>query len=105
MSDQLKGIIQQQANRLVAELKAECIGPPPEAPRFNHLIDVYTKWRGDSLYLMGTMACPFPDAPDTFETQFSRLTVRGYRSFQLAYMRHTGKWQPVYLSRVRRRGV
>ena len=98
MTAQLKSIIQGHADRLVAELKAECIAPPPEAPRFNYLIDLYTKWRGDSLYLLGTMACPFPEASvETFETQFSRLTVGGYRSFQLAYMRHTGKWETVFL--------
>ena len=96
----LKAAVVAKATELIESvLKPKHIQPPPKKPRFNYLIDVWSKWHRHFFYFGTTYASPGPNAMSpTFETQFVRMEYVGGRRFALAYMRHTGKWFTVYPS-------
>jgi hypothetical protein len=79
-----------------AELKRAYVQPPPKNPRWNYIVDIFTKWRGRYFYLMARYACPGPNAISPFfETGFARLEYLSNGKFNVAYMRHTGEWWQV----------
>jgi hypothetical protein len=96
--DVVKALVDAKAGVLVENhLKPTCIKPPPEDQRWNYLIDISTRWRRSFFYFIATYASPGPNAlSPTFESPFSRLEYVGEGKFNLAYMRHTGKWWEVY---------
>lgn len=97
ISDSTKLRVDAEANRLLEEFRPQCVLEPPAEPKFNYIIDLYARWRGRYLTLGATYACPFPNAfSPTFDAPFARLEHVGGDRFHLAYMRHTGKWEPVY---------
>ena len=58
---------------------------------------IHTKWHRSFFYFVADYASPGPNAlSPTFESPFTRLEYVGNRRFNLAYMRHTGKWWEVY---------
>ena len=64
---------------------------------FNYVVEVYTKWRGRYFYFCAKYRDPRENATqEYFEVQTTRLEYVGARRFNLAYMRHTGKWCEVY---------
>lgn len=70
---------------------------PPKKPRFNYIVDIYTKWYKNCLYFRVKFACPGPSALSPFfEDSFTRIAYMANGRFNLAYMRHTGKWQEVF---------
>ncbi len=74
-------------------LKPLYVKPPPKDKRFNYLVDISTKWHRQFFYVNGTFFCPGPNRiSPTFETGFVRLEYIGHGRFNVAYMRHTGKW-------------
>lgn len=78
-------------------LKPTYIKAPKGDERFNYLIDIRGKWRGSYLSLIGTYACPDPESPEpTFDLPFARMEYAGGGRFNLAYMRHTGKWWELF---------
>jgi len=92
--DFLKRQVSAKANSLVEEsLKPEHVKPPPKNPKFNYIVDIYTKWRGRFFCFLGKYATPSADriAP-FFEIGFARLEYAGKDRFHLAYFRHTGEW-------------
>ena len=75
----------------------EFIKPPPEDRRWNYLTGISAKWHRSFFHLVSTYASPGPDAlSPTFESPFARMEYVGDCKFNLAYMRHTGKWWEVY---------
>jgi len=92
--DNLRAEVQTKANELVESvLKPKHIQPPPKGHHFNFITDIGTKWVGSSFYFGATYACPGPNAiKPSFEARFARLEYVGGNRFNLAYMRHTGKW-------------
>ena len=66
----------------------------------------YTGTKGPGFFLLvplvlaqfvATYACPFPDAVSpTFDTNFARLEHTATGRFNLAFMRHTGKWHELF---------
>ena len=89
----IKADVDAKAGKLVERLKPKYVKPPPKKPRFNYIIDVWTKWIGSTLYFGLTYACPFPDAiSPSFEVKFARMEHVGGGRFALSYMRHTEKW-------------
>lgn len=95
--DALKAELDAKAQPLVEELKARFIQPPPDDPRFNYLIDIWTRWYRGYFYFCGTYASPGPNAlSPTFEVRFARMEYAGNGHFNLAYMRHTGQWAEVF---------
>ena len=96
--DELKAEVAARADELVRDvLKPNHLKPPPKKPRWNHLIDIWTKWHRSFFYFGGTYASPGPNAlSPTFELRFARLEYAGDRRFNLAYMRHTGQWWQIH---------
>jgi hypothetical protein len=96
--EDLKAEVKAKADDLVkAVLKPQHVKPPPKDPRWNYIIDIYTKWHRSFFYFCSTYACPGSDAlSPTFESPFARMEYVGAGRFNLAYMRHTGKWWEVY---------
>ena len=96
----LKATVTTEASELIEKvLKPKHVQPPPKEPRFNYVIDVWSKWHRNYCYFGATYACPGPYAMSpTFETKFVRMEYIGGKRFALAYMRHTEKWFTVYPS-------
>ena len=92
--DKIKADVDAKATKLVeAVLRPNCVKPPPKKPRFNYIIDVWTKWIGSTLYFGTTYACPGPNAiSPSFEAKFARMEHTGSGRFALSYMRHNDKW-------------
>jgi hypothetical protein len=98
VSNALKTEVERKANELIeTALKPRYVQPPPKTPKFNYVIGLSTKWHGSYFYLVATYACPFPDAlSPTFEVNFARLEYTAQGRFNLAFMRHTGKWHELF---------
>ncbi|MCH7535585.1 MAG: hypothetical protein IH948_07555 [Bacteroidetes bacterium] len=80
---------------IVEEFKKQCVKDDPDK-RFNYLVDVYTKWRGNYLYFCEKFKSESPDRiADEFESKFVRLECIGKDKFNFSYFRHTGRWSLV----------
>lgn len=100
LPDDLKSAVEVEASELVEKvLKPKHVQPPPKTPRFNYIVDVWSKWHRNSFYFGATYAAPGPTAiSPTFETRFARMEYIGGVRFALAYMRHNDKWFTVFPS-------
>jgi hypothetical protein len=89
--------VQHRAQELIdSTLKPRYIQPPPQKPRFNYLVDIYSQWRGPFFYFCSRYCSPGPHAlSPSFEPKFARLQYAGDERFNLAYFRHTGQWWEV----------
>jgi len=96
--DSVKNKITAKADEIVQTVfKPRYVKPPPKNPRFNYIVDIYTKWHKNCLYFRAKYACPGPNALSPFfEDSFTRLAYMANGRFNLAYMRHTGKWCEVF---------
>jgi hypothetical protein len=94
----VKAQVETKATELVnSVLKPAHIKSPPKNPRWNYIVDIYTKWRGNCFYFYAKYACPSPRALSPFfDNGFARLEYVGgagkQSRFNMAYFRHTGKW-------------
>ena len=97
--DTVKTEVQTTANELVETvLKPKYIKPPSEDERLNYIVDIYTKWYRSYFYFCAKYHCPGPNAiAPSFEDKFARLEYVGEDSFNLSYMRHTGKWVEIHI--------
>ncbi len=95
--DTVKAQVEAKAKELIGQvLKPEHVKPPPKDPRWNYLTDITCKWHRSYFYFIGVYACPGPNAlSPSFESPFARLEYTAGGTFNLAYMRHTGKWWEV----------
>ena len=91
--------LKQRADVLVETvLKPTHVRPPPEEARFNYIVDMYTKWYRSYFYFCAKYHCPGPNAiAPSFEDKFARLEYVGEESFNLSYMRHTGRWVEIHI--------
>ena len=96
--DGVKDQVTAKANEIIETLfKPQYIKPPPKDESFNYIVDIYTKWHKNCLYFRAKYACPGPNALSPFfEDSFTRLAYMANGRFNIAYMRHTGKWQEVF---------
>jgi hypothetical protein len=94
----LRRRVQAEADALVEQvLKPRYLEPPPPEPRFNYIIDVFTRWWGSYFYFCATYACPGSNAlSPSFEVRFARLEYAGGERFHMAFMRYTGEWIEIY---------
>jgi hypothetical protein len=92
-----KDDVSAKAKQLVEmDLKPCYVQPPPKRPRWNYIVDIFTKWRGIYFYFVARYARPGPNAISPFfETGFARLEYLSNGHFNLAYARHTGEWLQV----------
>jgi hypothetical protein len=98
LPDSLKREVEAKARELIDNvLKPTHVKPPDEHARFNHIIDIGTRWYRHYFYFVSTYACPGPDAlSPTFESKFARMEYLGDSRFALYFMRHTGEWVGLY---------
>lgn len=95
--DSIKETTLLQAQQFVVTIKKERLREPPENPEYNYVIDLWVKWYRSYLHFGATYACPSPRAlSPTFETYLARMEYVGNNLFNLAYMRHTGKWHEIF---------
>jgi len=96
--DSVKTEIKAKADEIVETVfKPQYVKPPSKKQRFNYIVDIYTKWHGSCLLFRAGYACPGPRALSPFfEDSFTRLAYMANGRFNVAYMRHTGKWQEVF---------
>lgn len=92
--DLIKAEVKSRADEFIETvLKPEHIKPPPEDNNFNYLVDISSKWYRHYFYFCSEYNCPGPNAlSPSFESKFARLEYTGPDRFNLAFMRHTGKW-------------
>ena len=97
-SDATKQEVETKADALIESvLKPRYVEPPPDEPRFNYIIDLFTKWHGRYFYFCSRYASPGPTAIQPFfEDRFARMEYAGSERFNLAFMRHTGQWIEIY---------
>ena len=97
-SDARKAEVERRANELIGTaLTARHVQPPPENPQFNYVTGLSSKWHGRYFYIVATYACPGPNATSpTFEVNFARLEHTGLGRYNLAFLRHTGKWHELF---------
>ena len=94
--------IREMVDKLTAELvkaflKPNFIKPPPAENNFNYIVDIYTKWYRNYLYLCAKYNCPSPNAiAPSFESKFARLEYVGEEKYSLSFMRHTEQWCELY---------
>ncbi len=95
---EVKANVTAEADKLIdTVLKPKHVEPPAEDARFNYVVDIYSKWYRNYFYFCAKYACPGPNAISPyFETKFARLEYISNGQFNLAYMRHTGKWWELY---------
>ena len=98
MPEAIKAKLEVKAGELVDSiLKPMNVKPPREDEQFNYIVDIYSKWYRNYFYFCSKYACPGPNAISPyFEGKFARLEYVGNERFNLAYMRHTGKWYEIY---------
>jgi hypothetical protein len=96
--DSVKEHATAKANEIIETVfKPRYVKPPLKNARFNYIVDIFTKWHKNCLYFRARYACPGPNALSPFfEDNFARLEFMSPGRFNLAYMRHTGKWQVVF---------
>jgi hypothetical protein len=94
----IKAQLEVKAGELIDSiLKPLHVKPPREDEQFNYIVDIYSKSYRDYFYFCSKYACPGPHAVSPyFEAEFARLEYVGNDRFNLAYMRHTGKWCEIY---------
>jgi len=96
--DNIKTSVKTKADELVnTVLKPQHINPPPDEMSWNYVVDIYTKWHRNYFYFCAKYTNPRPDAISShFDTKFARLEYVHKECYNLAYMRHTGKWWEIY---------
>src|ERR1019366_10038546 len=94
----LKDEVDTKARELIETvLKPKHAQPPPTGHQLNYITDITIKWLGSKCYFVSIYACPGPNAMSpTFEAKFARLEHIGGGKFNLAFMRHTGKWVELF---------
>jgi len=96
LSDQLRREVTRRGDELLAR-KFEPLLTRETGMRkhgFNHAVAVFSKWRGQSYYWCVRYRTPEP--AEEFVVASTRLDYAGRGRFNLAYLRHTDRWQPVY---------
>lgn len=91
-----KESISKQFEPLVEKLK-ENLQPLPEPQEFNHCVDVFGKWRGNYFYIKQKYKTGENGIKPFFDMGLARLEFYGENRFNLAYFRHTGKWEPLWM--------
>jgi hypothetical protein len=95
-------LVQQQVTARATELLARKFKIHPEyqaAARrhgFNYVVAVFGEWRGRSYYLCARYRTSRGTPEDEFVVRATRLAYTDLGRFDLAYFRHTNRWQPVY---------
>jgi hypothetical protein len=98
VSEFVKLELERRAKELIdTVLKPSYVKPPPEDLPFNYIVDIYTLWHGRYFYFCAKYRRPGPNAISPFfESRFARMEYVEKDSFNLSYMRYTGKWVMIF---------
>jgi len=78
-------------------LKPKYIIPNPLYKEYYHIEDIYTKWWRNYFYFYAEYHYTDQNAIKEFlDHGFARLEYVNEDSFNLSYMRHTGKWWEIF---------
>lgn len=80
---------------LEKELRPKLIQTPEEGRVLDYVSGIHSKWHRNNFYICGTMSDP-QEKIAPYEAKFSRMEYVDKDSFNLAYMRHTGKFWEVH---------
>jgi hypothetical protein len=95
LSDWKKNEIENRCQPLIERFKKQYVKENPDKTHI-YSTDVYTKWRGNSLYFCQKFKSGNPEMiKPEFEESFVRIEYWQTDSFNFSYFRHTGKWFPV----------
>jgi len=99
--ESVKADVETRANDIIESyIKPTFIKPPPDEDRFNYLVDISSKWYRKYFYFCSRYCSPGPNAISPyFDDKFARMEYLGEDNYNLAFMRHTGKWQEIYHGR------
>lgn len=94
----IKNDINKLATKFIEEkLKPNHIEEKPDNIDRNYIIDITSKWFRNYYYFVATYKAEYPEAIcDKFDIKFARIEYSYGDTYNLSYMRHTGKWQEVY---------
>ena len=94
----IKADVEAKARHFIdSHLTPTYIKTPPKNLEFNYLVEISARWHGRFFHFVSKYARPRPNAISPFfESGFARLEYQSNGQFNLAYMRHTGKWWEVY---------
>ena len=94
VSEGFKLEVQSKADHFVGSyLKPTFIIRPPKDPKFNYIVEIFTKWHQRHFYFCSKYRCVHENCiSEFFESKFARLEYAGDKKFNVAYMRHTGQW-------------
>ncbi|QCI65272.1 hypothetical protein [Phreatobacter stygius] len=71
--------------------------PAIRPTEFNYCVDIFGKWAGGRYRFIQLYRSGFVEnLGDEFEAPFARLDYMGPGRFDIQWMRHTGKWWPLY---------
>lgn len=86
-----------EMNELIDDvLRKKYVTRPPKDKETNYIVDIYTDRKRQYFYFCAKYhARPKNRIADFFEIKFARLEYT-HEGFNLAYMRHTGKWWELY---------
>ncbi|WP_413699411.1 hypothetical protein ACLKMH_18370 [Psychromonas sp. KJ10-10] len=90
----IKSSLDKEAGKLIDEvLKPRSIKAPKLEGHSNYLVDIYTKWYGNSFYFCTKYNSPGKNAiSPSFEMKLARMVHVGNEEFNLSYMRYNDKW-------------
>ncbi len=90
-----KSALEDRCQPLIERFKQEYVKENPDK-KYNYLTDVYTKWIRNYLYFCEKYKSEQAGMIEQeFEENFVRLEYLNNDSFNLSYLRHTGRWFPV----------
>ncbi|MEZ4884062.1 MAG: hypothetical protein R3E32_04915 [Chitinophagales bacterium] len=92
-----KDNISKQFEPIIDQLKKN-FTPVPEPQEYNHCIDVFSKWRGNSFYITQKYKVGGENRyKDFFDTGIARLEYYGENRFNLSFYTSSGKWEPHFM--------
>lgn len=96
----VKEDVSKRASALVnGVLKPQHIKPELNNLHFNHLVDIFLKWRRSSLFFCAKYNSYEENAiSPSFDMKFARLIYVGDNKFNLSYMRHNDKWFELHVA-------
>lgn len=80
---------------LEKEMRPKFVQTPEEGRVMDYISGLHCKWHRNNFYICGTHSDP-EGKIEPYEVKFSRMEYVSEDSFNLAYMRHTGKFWEVH---------
>ena len=94
-SDTLKLKVEQALKPVIEEATA-ALKPYDESKDINQGIYFFGKWNRNFYYVYQKMKTPPNSMVEEFDYGVARMKYVGDQQFDLAYFRHTGKWEDIF---------